>query len=103
MRDQRDFRRDAEATYVRRAGDRDIGDFLGAWIISDMRVGEEKRAALRDDQRQRRAIVESRRKPDNVLDVPKTRLKAPVEAADQRVGFAALDRKRPDHRRIGPD
>ena len=43
-------------------------------------------------------ILDAGRKADDVLDVVEARLEAPFEAADQRVGVAAMQRQRADHR-----
>ena len=73
MGDQRDFRLDAEAAHMMGAGDRRVGDLLGARIVAHMRVGEEIDAGRSDDQRQRREILDAGREADDVADVVEAR------------------------------
>ena len=103
MGDQRDLRLDAEAAHMVGASDRRVGDLFRARIVTHMRVGEEIDACRGDDERKRRQILDAGRKANDVADVVEARAEAPLEAADQRVGFAAMYGERRDHARRRTD
>jgi hypothetical protein len=66
-------------------------------------VGEEGGAALRDQQAERREITDVLPLADDLADVAQVLLVTAFETADQRVGFATLQRQRADDGGIGAD
>ena len=95
------LRRDAEAAHMARAGDRHVGDLLGARVRLHMGVGEEVGALRGDDERERRDLVGAGRQADDVVDVLEPCWKRPSSPQMSASASPAPHGERADHGGVG--
>ena len=82
---------------------RHLGNFGCGGIGAHLGIGDEERAARRNDERQRRKLGDARRIADDVADVAKVAEEAPFHTADHGIRFIAPNHHARDHRGIGAD
>ena len=98
MREQGDLRFDAEQAQANRTLQGRLGDLLGGRVELHVGIEEEEDAIVVEHAGHRRGRVHAGIERQDVEDVAQLLVVAPDQAGQHRVGLAAVDHQRGDHR-----